>query len=219
MDVAKSIQCEELLEFDVIDSSGNKIGNIGDMVFKFKDEIELTHFVLTGSFWEEFLERIGARDDIDPVFDASLIKEMKRDKVVLNTEGNKLQNLMSDFSEGEGDFSYKKLKDRDIVDDDGVKVGKVVDIHFDNDGLITLLAGGNFVEELLEASGIKVDVDILVPGTTIKSIGDAINLRVRKDQLSSVIGDALRSPDGYKGRERRQKVYAHMSIFGRSMSG
>ena len=53
---------------DVIDSNGEKVGDIIDCIFDVSEnKIGLKHFVLGGGMIEELLESIKARPDIDPV--------------------------------------------------------------------------------------------------------------------------------------------------------
>lgn len=204
MEIARSVKCKELKKVDVIDSTGRKVGHIGDLTFGFDGKLKLSQFILAGPAWEEFLESIKARPDRDPVFDAALIKKLG-DKVYLDTTANSLKTTLDKGAIGPGELRFSKLEKMDIVDKDGVKVGRTVDVHFEKDGTCSLIVGGGFIEEKLEAAGIKEDVDIMVPGTAISSIDDKVRLLVSKDTLGTTMDDALkkRKPETKKAKDSR----------------
>jgi sporulation protein YlmC with PRC-barrel domain len=194
VDVDESICCNEIRECDVVDSTGRKIGKIGDMTFTFDGKLNLAQFVLRGSAWEEFLESIGARPEKDPLFDASLIHRIG-DKVQLKTNLNSLKTTLDEGAISEVEIRWSELKDKYIVDKNEISVGKAVDVDFDKDGTASLTVGGGIIEETLEKLGFKADVDILVPADTIESMGDKIKLKVSKEELSLTMNQALESED------------------------
>jgi sporulation protein YlmC with PRC-barrel domain len=208
VDVDESICCNEIRKCDVVDSTGRKIGKIGDMTFTFDGNLNLAKFVLRGSAWDEFLESIGARPEKDPVFDASLIHRIG-DKVQLNTNVNSLKTTLDEGAITEAEIRWSELKDRYIVDKDEVRVGKAVDIDFDIDGTASLTVGGGVIEETLESIGLKTDVDIIVPAETIESMGDKIKLRVSKDELQLTMDNALEDAEI---RNIEEKTKAHREV-------
>jgi sporulation protein YlmC with PRC-barrel domain len=214
VDVDKSLNCNELRDCDVVDSTGKKIGKIGDMTFTFDGNLNLAQFVLVGSAWEEFLESIGARPDKDPLFDASLIRRIG-DKVQLATNVNSLKTTLDEDAIPKGEVRWSELKDKYIVDKDDVGVGKAIDIDFDIDGTAALTVGGGVIEETLEAIGFKADVDIIVPAETIESMGDKIKLKVSKDVLKLTMDKALENLEVKKARDdvATQRDVAKVRLF------
>jgi len=194
MKLARSLCCREMKKADVVDSSGNKIGNVGDLTFTFDKELKLSKFILSGPRFEEFLESIRVKPDKDPVFDGSLITKID-EKIHLDTSVNSLKTTMDKDTIGKGEIRLSKLEKMDIIDSTGAKVGRAIDIDFDVDGTVSMIVGGGFIEEKLEAVGLKTDVDIIVPGDLIKSISDKIHLKVNKDDLATTMEDALESKE------------------------
>ncbi|RDE16081.1 MAG: hypothetical protein C4K47_02050 [Candidatus Thorarchaeota archaeon] len=199
------MKCSELKKKDVVDSTGRKIGHIGDLTFTFDKSLKLSQFVLAGPSWEEFLESVKIRPDRDPVFTASLIKKMG-DKVYLDTTANSLKTTLDKGSIKNNEIRLSKIQKLEIVDKDGAKVGHTVDIHFDMDGSASLIVGGSFIEEHLESAGIKRDIDVIVPATTIASIGDKVTLLVSKEVLGKTVSDALKrkEPEVKKAKEAKE---------------
>ncbi len=201
MDVTKSMNCKELRNCDVVDSSGEKVGKINDLTFVFEGALVLKQFILAGSKWEEFLESAKFRPDKDPVLDASLISRIG-DKVQLNTNVNSLKTTLDKGAIEMGEIRWSELTKMDIFDKDEVKIGRAVDVDFDTDGTACLIVGGGLVEETLESVGLKTDVDILVPSGHLVAIRDnKIVLDVSKDDLKLTMDKALENPEVRKAKE------------------
>ncbi len=192
MDIAKSLRCRELKNRDVVDSTGEKVGNIGDLTFTFDGQLRLSHFILAGPKLEEFLEAIKMRPDKDPVFNASLIKKID-DKVYLNVSVNGLKTTLDEDAIPVGEIRLSKLEKMDIFDKDNVKVGRTIDVDFDVDGSASVIVGGGFIEEKLESAGLKADVDIIVPSDGIDSLTDVMKLKVSKSELGTTMEEALKA--------------------------
>ncbi|MFW9963400.1 MAG: PRC-barrel domain-containing protein [Candidatus Sifarchaeia archaeon] len=194
MDIAKSLNCRELRDCDVVDSDGQKVGRINDMTFTFDGQFKLEQFVLAGSAWEEFLESIKIKPDRDPLFDASMIRRIG-DKVQLESNVNTLKTTLDKGAIPKGEIRWSELSKKRIVDMDEVTVGKAIDIDFDIDGTASLTVGGGMIEETLEKIGFKDDIDIIVPAETIESIGEQVKLKVSKDQLKLTMDQALKDSE------------------------
>ncbi len=193
---------------DVVDSSGTKVGNINDLTFTFNGTLKLSQFILAGSAWEEFLEVIKVRPDKDPIFNASLIDKIG-DKIHLNTTGNTLKTTLDECAIPDNEIRLSDLKKLDIFDENGVKIGRVIDVDFDVDGSASLTVGGGFIEEKLEALGLKADIDIIVPDKAIVSIGDDIRLGVSKDELDKTMEEAVKDQSSEIRRVRDDKAVHH----------
>lgn len=191
MELARETCCRDLRKYDVLDSTGEKVGKIGDFTFTFEGgALKLKQFVLAGPRWEEFLEAIKVRPDRDPVFNSDLITKVDED-IHLNTSSNSLKTTLDKGAITDAEIRLSQLEKLRIFDKDGVNVGKAVDIDFDVDGSVSLIVGGGFFEEKLEAAGLTPDIDIIVPTEIITEIGDTIKLMQSKDELSRTMEDAL----------------------------
>ncbi|MFW9975185.1 MAG: PRC-barrel domain-containing protein [Candidatus Thorarchaeota archaeon] len=206
MKVARSICSREMMKADVLDSSGEKIGKVGDLTFSFDGELKLSKFILSGSRWEEFLESIKFRPDLDPIFNESLIEKID-DNIHINTTKNSLKTTLESDAIPTGDIRLSDFMKMDIVDKNGKKVGRAIDVDFDIDGSVSMIVGGSFIEEKLEAAGLKTDVDIIVPGDVISSIGEKIHLLVSEDTLKTTMEDALKTEDVIQAQT--EKVVRH----------
>lgn len=207
LEISQPINTKTLKNADVVDSNGDVIGRISDMTFTFDGKFKLSKFILAGSRFEEFLESIKVRPDHDPVFDASMIKSVS-DHVHLDTSKNDLKTTLDQDAITSDEIRFSKLQKMAIIDKNGEKVGKALEMDFDVEGKVCVVAGGGFVEEKLEAVGIKADIDILVPGMAIDSIGDAIHLSVSKDVLSRTLDETLKKVPDMREAKGRSRIRA-----------
>jgi sporulation protein YlmC with PRC-barrel domain len=126
------------------------------------------------------------------------------DKIHLDTSVNELKTTLDKDAIPKGDIRYSALEKMEIIDNQGKKVGHAVDVDFDVTGAVSMIVGGSFIEEKLEALGLKADVDIIVPGDVISSISDKIHLKVSKDDLETTMEDAIKPEGSKKARDTRQ---------------
>jgi sporulation protein YlmC with PRC-barrel domain len=184
------LKYSEIRGKDVVDSKGDKVGEVMDWVFDCTDnKLDLKYVVLGGGRIEELLESIGARPDIDPVAKLEDVDSIS-DKVYLKVDGESLKNTIDPGVLAETDISFSKLSDVKVVDSDNFKVGFVIDIWFDKDNMMWLVLGGGFFEELLERLKAQPDIDLLVPPHFIESINKKeIKLNISKFQLESTCED------------------------------
>ncbi|MGD9397399.1 MAG: PRC-barrel domain-containing protein [Candidatus Thorarchaeota archaeon] len=205
MKLSKPICCQDIKKMDVMDASGKKIGKILNLSFTFDGSLKLKHFILGGSRIEEFLESINLKPDEDPVFESTAIKKIDT-HIHLDTSVNSLKNFHDTIADDEIKFS--DLQKLEIVDKDGVKVGRAINVDFDIDGRTALIAGGGLLEEKLEAFGLKEDVDIIVPFQVIVSIDESIRLSVSKDELDTSLDGILRER-ATEIKNQREAAAAH----------
>lgn len=175
---------------DVVDSNGEKVGEVMDWIFDCADnKLDLKYIVLGGGRVEELLESIGARPDIDPVIKLEDVDSIS-DKVYLKVDGESLKKTIDPGVLSETDITFSKLSDIKVIDSDGFKAGFVIDIWFDLDNTMWLLLGGGFFEELLERLNAQPDIDLLVPPYFIKTLNrNEIKLSITKFQLESTCED------------------------------
>ncbi|NWF94952.1 MAG: hypothetical protein HXY34_02320 [Candidatus Thorarchaeota archaeon] len=206
MEIASAIKTCEITKAAVVDTSGRKIGHISDLTFKFDGRLKLSQFILAGSRIEEFLERARLRPDRDPVFDASFIKRIDSKKVYLGTSVDEMKTTLDSDAIPQGEIRFSRFEKLDVVDKAGVKVGRPIDVHFDTDGTTSIIVGGPFLEEKLEAIGIKKDIDIIVPDVVIQSVSDCIKLSVSKEELATTMESALKDLVSEVRRARDSKA-------------
>jgi len=171
---------------NVVDSNGEKVGEIMDIIFNCSDnKIELKYMVLGGGRIEELLESIGARPDIDPVCNLDSIEKIE-DKVYLNVDRESLKKTLDPGVIDENDITFSALSDIKIIDVNDFKIGFVIDVWFDSEGVMWLVLGGGFFEELLERLRVRPDIDLLIPPHFIETLdSNEIKLNVSKSQLES----------------------------------
>lgn len=180
----------ELKNKPVLDSEGVKVGRVIDFVLHYEDnKIELESMLLGGTRLEEFLESVGMRADLDPLIDIDSIDEIS-EEIQLSIPRKQLKSTLDSKLLHEEDITLSRLSKIPVVDSDGFKIGRVIDVWFDYEDKIWLVIGGGFVEEMLEKLKVQPDIDPIVPEEYIKSISEKeICLKWTKFQLESTAED------------------------------
>ncbi|MCK5240482.1 MAG: PRC-barrel domain-containing protein [Candidatus Thorarchaeota archaeon] len=190
------IRFSQMMKKNVVDSTGKDIGKVNDFIISYTPKsVTLKSIVLGGGRIEEFLESIGLRPDVDPVFQMDCISQIQ-DEIVLITEGEKLKTTLDEGTIGEGDMRLSKFSKLPIMDSDGMKVGNVIDVWFDINGEPWLVVAGGIMEEVMERLSVLPDIDLLIPMQFLDNISEKeIKLKYTKFQLESTCEDEY---DKYK---------------------
>lgn len=185
------IQCcnmkySEIKNKDVFDSNGERIGTVTDGIFSISgNKIDLKYIILGGGKIEEFLEKIGARPDIDPVCSVSDIDSIS-DKVYLKVDKDSLCKTIDKEVLAKTDVKFSQLGKWKVIDADGFKIGNVIDLWFDTASHLWLVLGGGIFEEFLEKIHAAPDIDLLVPQDFIEGLDKtSIKLNKTRFQLES----------------------------------
>lgn len=88
-------------------------------------------------------------------------------------------------------MKYSEIRNKDVIDSKGEKIGVVSDGIFSVTGsrldLKYIILGGGRIEELLEAIGARPDIDPVCSVSDIDSISDKVYLKIDSDSLCKTI--------------------------------
>jgi len=172
---------------EIQDSNGQRVGRLIDAVLKKTDKgMDLTKFVVGDSKLVEFLERIGLRDDIDPVFTMDVIAKVRKSRIRLNIAKEELKSthLHQDALDTD-EYRLSSLKRTPVIDSNGANIGRVIDLKFDAHKF-HLILGDSVLVEWAEDIGLQLDIDFLIDPEYIKEFSkDKIVLSKGKDDLKS----------------------------------
>ncbi|MBD3406966.1 MAG: hypothetical protein GF411_12685 [Candidatus Lokiarchaeota archaeon] len=191
MTLIENTRYSELKNKPVFDSKGVKLGRVIDIVFSTTDSvISINSIVLGDSPFEEFLEKIGSKPDMDPIICKTYIKSIDEDIELTDTK----DSIAEDFDKCKLDdtlWTFTKLAKLPIVDSNGNEIGNIIDVWFDSSGGIWFIVGGGTIEEILEKVGILPDIDLLVSPRTIKEFTqDAITITWNVDDIEAACENA-----------------------------
>jgi sporulation protein YlmC with PRC-barrel domain len=181
------VKYSEIKKKPVVDSKGVTLGNINDFVFSIENNRLVPKSIMVGgSRLEELLESLGLRPDEDPIFSVDNIDVIGEDKVTLKVDGETLCSTLCEDIFGENDRRLSQISKAKVIDSDGFKIGKVIDVWFDDDAQVWLLLGGGFIEETLEKIGVQPDIDLIAGPKDIDVFTDEdIKLKWTRFQLES----------------------------------
>ncbi|MBD3189427.1 MAG: hypothetical protein GF308_02230 [Candidatus Heimdallarchaeota archaeon] len=180
----------EMRKKTVICSKGSKIGNIQDIVVN--NQYQLESFIIGGSFWEEFRERLGIIKDIDPVVPVNNVAEITKNEIILNLPKEELPHKLEEGVISPTAITYNLLRRKKVIDSKGKTIGKIVNLVILPCAEIAFIIGGPRLEEIAESIGFKENWDLLLPIKYIKSVDDeTITINVSQDKLKVTLDNRL----------------------------
>ncbi|MFW9907304.1 MAG: PRC-barrel domain-containing protein [Candidatus Thorarchaeota archaeon] len=205
--MVRSFCCNEIMNMDVLDSKGKKIGHVGEVSFTFNKMLKISRFTIEGPVWTKFLESLHIKDNQHRVFASSIIGKIDK-HIHLTVAAEDFPSLEDKTTIPDDELRFSDLERLDIMDMNGIKVGHAIDVDIGTDGCASLIAGGGFFEEKLESIGLKNDVDIIIPCDAITSFDDTIRLSVPKDELDTTM-DGILKEKKLEIQKQREAASAH----------
>jgi sporulation protein YlmC with PRC-barrel domain len=179
--------------FKVVDKNNVNIGRIGDALLS-KNDLDIDSVIIHGSFFEEKLEDIGIREDIDPIVPVNLISNVDTDKstITLSESKENLKTTKKDWSPPDNVYQLSKLRKTPVMDNEGEKVGTIIDVYWESNKNYVLVLGGGWLEEFFESIRMIADKDLLVPSKIVSSFSvDEIKLSVTRKILKTTLQETL----------------------------
>jgi len=108
-------------------------------------------------------------------------------------------------------INCKEIRDCDVVDSNGEKVGRINDLTFTFEGALRLkqfILGGSRWEEFLESAGFRPDKDPVLSADLITKIGDTVQLKTNVNSLKTTLDEGAIGMD-----ELRWSDITKMDIF------
>ncbi|MHA2362663.1 MAG: GNAT family N-acetyltransferase [Candidatus Hodarchaeales archaeon] len=154
----------------MIDSENKPLGRIGDALLT--QDLLLDSLILFGSIIEEKMEDIGLREDIDPIVSIQdIIEEDIENKIIkINKSKLTIPTTNNDWKPPDNVYQLSRLKNILVYDENGEKIGTIIDIVFHSDKTYTLVLGGEFLRIYLKQYEISSDINLLIPKRFIKEI-------------------------------------------------
>ncbi|MHA2363597.1 MAG: PRC-barrel domain-containing protein [Candidatus Hodarchaeales archaeon] len=156
-----------LKKFKVLDKDDKVLGHIGDLLLN-KENINIHSLIIYGSFIEEKLEDIGLREDIDEIVPLNVFTQQNLTEKHLKIKKWKrdLKTTGKGWKVPENCYQFSKLKKIPVYNRSNEKIGKIVDIGFDNKGRYFIIVRGKFL------AGIFADEDLFIPQINIKTFSE-----------------------------------------------
>lgn len=204
MELFSGFKFSDIKNCDIIDKDGERVGRLIDAVFKPSGQgMELKKFVVGGSRFEEMMEDLGLKEDIDPVFPVDVIEVVTHKHIRLNCGKNDLKSTTIDNDAIEGDeMKLSQLSKFKLFDSTSDHIGNIMDLMFDNGAFQFIIGDGPF-QEWAEDVGLIADVDFLLSPSYISSFGDnQIILSQNKVDLQKTFSRHITQKEGKEARDR-----------------
>lgn len=166
--LGQNIDLAALKDWKVVDKDNKSVGRIID--FAMSKDYKLTKFILGGSLFEEFIERIGIKTDDDPVISLENISGLDKSKKVLKLDisSNDLPSKLHENAFTKDEMVFSKISKTKVYCKDNTHIGNVVDAIFSEENDVSLILGENSVVEFLERVGLTGNYDLLVPSKYVE---------------------------------------------------
>ena len=179
----------DLRKFTVVDRNGSEVGKPIDIVFETDTDV-LTKMILGGSFIEELKEKLGFKEDDDPVVPVETIKGVDNQIITLNVSKEDLGNKLEKGVFENNELLFSAVSRYTVHASDDEKLGRFIDaiIHVDNS--LSFIIGDSMFKEFLEKVGLTPDLELLVPCTQIKDIdpnSKKVTLSVTREMLLTTL--------------------------------
>lgn len=201
---------ENIKNSDVYDKNNVRLGRLLDaIVRKTDDGWELSKFTIGGSRWQELLEDIGLKKDIDPVFPVDVIDSVTPKSIKLTVAGEELKSTTTDADAIEADEKkLSQLSSVHLVDADDSPLGNIIDMKFVSGHFQFVLGDGTW-KEMLEEIGLREDIDFLVSPSYIVSADEKlVKLNLAKDKLTVLFKENLRPEYKKAGKLEKAKLHS-----------
>lgn len=210
MDEFSGLKFSDIKNCDIIDSEGERVGRLIDAVFKPSETgMVLRKFIVGGSRWEELLEDLGFRDDIDPVFPVETIDRVTAKHIRLNCTKDELKSTHVDSDAIESDeLKLSALSKYQLIDSKDAKIGNIVDLQFESGAFQFIIGDGPFIE-WAEDIGLLTDIDFLLSPKYISKFGDKqITLSQEKAELKETFEKSIETMHAREAKQESELARA-----------
>ncbi|MHA2100864.1 MAG: PRC-barrel domain-containing protein [Candidatus Kariarchaeaceae archaeon] len=182
----------------VIDSNGNDIGTINDAVIN-RDTMDVRGFVIHGSKFEEMMEDLKIRSDVDPLVLIESIVQIDTNYINLNITKEELPNAMAPGEITEDEILFSKLQKIPVVSNQDQNIGIFADIFFDESGFETYSLGGQAFHKMLNVYNCSENLNYVIDKKLVTQTdsGYKINVEIQEIEkqmrlnLTNVVRDVL----------------------------
>ncbi|MCY3411710.1 MAG: hypothetical protein INQ03_08775 [Candidatus Heimdallarchaeota archaeon] len=202
---------EDIKNATVYDSNNVKLGRVLDCLVKQTEEgVDLTKFTIGGSYWEELLEDMGLKPDVDPVFGVEVIESVAPKSIKLSVPGEELKSTTIDPDAIDADeFKLSHLSDIQLVDSNDEPLGNIIDIKFAGGHFQFVLGDGSW-KEMLEDLGLREDIDFLISPKFVNSFDQKVlKLSQGKADLTVLFKENIKPEYRKAGELEKAKLQAN----------
>lgn len=182
----------------VTDSEGHDIGTINDAVVN-RDSLDVRGFVIHGSKFEEMMEDLKIRTDVDPLVTFESIDSVDENSISLKITKSELANAMAPGEIKENELLFSKLQKVPVQSKYDEDIGIFIDIFFDENSKATYCLGGKAFLHMLRLHNCSDSLNYVVDPSEITKTdnGYKIGIEIKelekrmKQNLTNLIRDVL----------------------------
>ncbi|OLS28282.1 MAG: hypothetical protein HeimC2_07740 [Candidatus Heimdallarchaeota archaeon LC_2] len=181
--VISNIRLTKLKRYHFVDADDNDIGSIEDLTLS-KSTLEPLHFILGSHFFEELLEELGRKENIDEIAPINIVSEIDNEHVVLSESIDNLEitNEDGEIPDSKSIYRYSKILNYTIFDNSGELDAKLIDLVLNYDKTSFIFNYANLKTNLMK-DGFYQRFEISVPISKIKIDDEKIIISTSEEEM------------------------------------
>lgn len=174
-----------LKRYTFVDVEDTEVGSIEDLVLS-PNSLFPTHLVLGAGFFEEYLEVLGKKPDIDELAEIFLMEIIDNDVIYINKS---LDDLIKTDENGIIPFPsilFSELQKYSLEDIDGKIDCELLDFEISGEHSMLIFSHNEIQEEMIQR-GYKQRFELIIPLSTISINDSKLKIALSKDEIINKI--------------------------------
>ncbi|MCE7733884.1 MAG: hypothetical protein GPJ54_03330 [Candidatus Heimdallarchaeota archaeon] len=194
--VVSNIRLTKLRRLHFVDVDDNDVGSLEDITFAI-DNLEPQHLILGSNFFEELMEEIGKRENIDEIAPLSIVSEIDSNHAILSESIDDLERTT-----GSGDYLrkyqvilYSMFQKYEVHDNNGVFDGELIDVQL-NGSESQFIFNYPSLKSKLMTDGYMQRFEIAVPLNKIEISSEKLIITTNEEDI------ALKAKEQHQPKEK-----------------
>lgn len=180
-----NIRLSKLRRFHFVDVDDNDVGSLEDITFSTNNLIP-KHLILGSNFFEELLEEMGERANIDEIAPFEIVSEISKEHVILSKSVDDLERTTGtgEYLEKYQSILYSQLQQYQIFDDNGISGAELIDVDLNGSDSHFIFNYTNLKSKLaMEGYGQRFEIAVLI--SDMKLVDGKIIISTNEEEIVS----------------------------------
>lgn len=184
-----SIRYSQLKHLHFVDFDNHEMGTLEDLVLE-ESTFSPSFLILGSSFFEEFMEEIGERDNIDEIAPIECIDRIEGDYVILSCRLDDLDTTNKKGETGKRGYLLSELMQYTVKLDNEEDIGQFYDYLIDEKSCRFIISLTTITERLYQ-KGYGQKFNLMVSPQYLKINEEKIEMTISSDDIEQRIIDTI----------------------------
>lgn len=183
--IVSNIRLTKLRRLHFVDVDDNDVGSLEDITFGL-DNLVPQHLILGSNFFEELMEEIGKRENIDEIAPIGIVSEIDSNHAILSESIDDLERTTGTnaYLEKYHVILYSMFKKYQVQDTNGVSEAELIDVQLNGSDSQFIFNYPNLKSKLM-TDGYMQRFEIAVPINKIKIINEKLVISTHDEDIVS----------------------------------